>query len=98
MTEYKQDVIKRAMSLEAEDWAKGVNEIHVHGLSSMYYDKWPEDTQDGCVTDTSFNNGTIVRTKNGKVIRVIGEQLTQDKLIDLWARKNSDKARILESL
>jgi len=98
MTEYKDKVIHHAMFLEAEDWAKGVSQIHVHSLSSMYYDKWPEDTKNGSVTDTSYNNGTIVRTKNGKVIRVIGNELSGNKLIDLWARRNQEKSQILQAL
>lgn len=98
MTEYKDKVIEHAMFLEAEDWAKGVSQIHVHSLSSMYYDKWPEDTENGSVTDTSYNNGTIVRTKNGKVIRVIGKELSGNKLIDLWARRNKEKSQILQAL
>jgi len=98
MTEYKDKVIHHAMFLEAEDWAKGVSQIHVHSLSSMYYDKWPEDTKNGSVTDTSYNNGTIVRTKKGKVIRVIGNELSGNKLIDLWARRNQEKSQILQAL
>ena len=38
------------------------------------------------------------RTKNGKVIRVIGKELSGNKLIDLWARRNQEKSQILQAL
>jgi hypothetical protein len=98
MTEYKDTVIKHAMFLEAEEWARGVSQIHMHSLNSMYYDKWPEDTESGSVTDTTYNNGTIVRTKGGEIIRVIGEELLGDKLIDVWSRHNQKQAEVLQAL
>jgi len=98
MTEYRDRVIKHAMFLEADDWAKGVSEIHVHSLNSMHYDKWPEDTESGSVTDISYNNGTIVRTKGDVVIRVIGDELVGDKLIDVWSRHNKKQAEVLQAL
>jgi len=98
MTEHKDKVIRHAMLLEAEDWAKGISSIHVHSMSSMWFDKWPEDTKKGSVTDTSYNDDTIHRTKNGKLIRIIGEPLQGDSLIDAWAKANQDKAAILQDL
>ena len=98
MTEYKKQVLRHAMFLEAEEWAKCISQIHVHSLSSMYYDKWPEDTKDGSVTDISYNNGTIVRSKGSKVIRVIGEELLGDKLVDVWSRNNKEQAEVLLTL
>lgn len=98
MTEHKEKVIRHAMLLEAEDWAKGVSGIHVHSFSSMWYDNHPEDTNKGNVTDTSYNDDTIVRTKKGKVIRVFGEALEGDALIDAWAKANQDKAQVLSEL
>ena len=98
MTEYKDRVIKHAMFLEADDWAKGISQIHVHSLNSMYYDKWPEDTENGSVTDTTYNNGTIVRTKDGMVVRVIGKELIGDKLIDVLSRHNKEQSEVLLAL
>lgn len=98
MTEHRDKVIRHAMLLEAQEWAMGVSQIHVHGLASMAYDKWPEDTKDGSVTDTHYNNGTIKRTKQGNLIRVIGKELQGDQLINQWSRANQSKAEILNQL
>ena len=86
MTEHKEKVIRHAMLLEAEDWAKGVSGIHVHSFSSMWYDNHPEDTADGGVVDTTYNDGRIERSKNGKVIRVMGKRLTGDMLVDAYEK------------
>lgn len=98
MTEHKDKVIKHAMLLEAEDWSKLVEWIHVHKFDSMWYDEWPQDTKKHSVCDTKYNDGRIERTHAGKLIRVIGEKLTGDDLIDKWARANQDKAEILQAL
>lgn len=98
MTQYKNEVIRHAMLLEAEEWSKLVDWIHVHKLDSMWYDKWPKDTKKYSVCDTKYNDGTIERKQNGKVIRVIGKRLSGDDLIDKWARANQDKAEILQAL
>lgn len=51
MTQYTDEVERHGALLEAREWAKGVKDIHVHSLSSMWYDEFPEDTQEGNVTD-----------------------------------------------
>ena len=84
MTEYSEAVQKQANMLAAEEWAKGVSGIHVPSMSSMWYDDRPEDTEDGSVTDTSFNSGLIKRSKDGKVIHIFGEELTGQALVDKW--------------
>ena len=61
MTEYKKLVEKRRKMMEAEKWARGVHSIHVHQLKSMWYETRPYDMDDGSVTDTMFNDGTIQR-------------------------------------
>ena len=38
MTEYTELVIERAKEIAAEEWAKGVRAIHIHKLSSMWYE------------------------------------------------------------
>lgn len=89
MTQYDGAVEKQRLLLEAEKWAQGVKDIHVHGLSSMWYDDRPEDTADGeYVTDTAYNSGLIKRSKNGKVIHTFGEELTGELLIREYERKN----------
>ena len=37
---------------------------------------------DGGVTDVHYNDGRIERSKGGKIIRVMGERLTGQRLID----------------
>ena len=69
MTQYKNEVIRHAMLLEAEEWSKLVDWIHVHKLDSMWYDEWPKDTKKYSVCDTKYNDGTIERKQNGKVIQ-----------------------------
>tara|TARA_Y100000015_G_scaffold9311_1_gene8856 strand:- start:359 stop:544 length:186 start_codon:yes stop_codon:yes gene_type:complete len=43
--------------------------------------------KDGRVTDITYNDGRIERSKDGKVIRTFGEkQLHGDDLINQWER------------
>tara|TARA_B100000575_G_scaffold291849_1_gene298740 strand:+ start:1251 stop:1520 length:270 start_codon:yes stop_codon:yes gene_type:complete len=86
MTEYKEIVQQQANLLAAEEWAKGISGIHVHQMSSMWYDDRPEDTEDGSVTDTSYNSGVIKRSKDGNVIHIFGEELTGKALVDKWQK------------
>lgn len=87
MTQYDDRVERQRLLLEAEKWAQSVKDIHVHGLSSMWYDDRPEDTADGeYVTDTAYNSGLITRSKNGKIIHTFGEALEGDALLDSYAR------------
>lgn len=89
MTQYEGAVEKQRILLEAEKWAQGVDNIHVHGLSSMWYDNRPEDTADGeYVTDTAYNSGVIERSKNGKVIHLFGKELKGEDLIQEYLKKN----------
>ena len=89
MTQYDDRVERQRLLLEAEKWAQSVKDIHVHGLSSMWYDDRPEDTADGkYVTDTAYNSGLIERSKNGKIIHTFGEKLTGELLIREYERKN----------
>jgi len=89
MTQYEGAVEKQRLLLEAEEWARGVDNIHVHGLSSMWYDNRPEDTADGeYVTDTAYNSGLIERSKNGKIIHYFGEVLKGEDLIQEYLKKN----------
>ena len=38
MTEYTSAVERQKILIEAEKWAKEINQIHCHSLTSMYYD------------------------------------------------------------
>ena len=86
MSEHTKVVIRQAKLLLAEEWAKGVAEIHVFDTETcrMAYDTNPED---GRVTDTKYHDGRIERTKDGKLIRTFGQsQLEGDELIAQWER------------
>jgi len=88
MTEFSERVERQRILLEAEKWAKEVKDIHVHGLNSMWYDTRPEDTEGGkMVTDTAYNDGTITRTQDGKLIHIFGEKLTGEALLREYERK-----------
>jgi hypothetical protein len=88
MGQYKDKVERQRLLLEAEKWAEGVKDIHVHSMNSMWYDDKPEDTANNKnVTDTTYNSGLIKREQDGKVLRYFGEQLTGDALIDDYVRK-----------
>ena len=89
MTQYTDKVEWHGALLEAREWAKGVKDIHVHSLSSMWYDEFPEDTQDGNVTDIQYNSGIIKRFKDGKVIRTFGKMPSDDALIANWDRNTN---------
>ena len=86
MGEHREKVIRHAKLLLAEEWAKEVKSIHIFDTTecTMAYDTHPKD---GRVTDKEYMDGRIERTKNGKVIRIFGEnKLTGDELISQWER------------
>ena len=87
MSEYDEVVEKQRILLEAEEWAKGISQIHCFdaAITCMWYEEHPED---GRVTDTTYNDGRIVRTKDDQTIRVYGERLTGDALIDKYKNLN----------
>jgi hypothetical protein len=88
MGQYKDKVERQRLLLEAEKWAEGIKDIHVHSMNSMWYDDKPEDTANNKnVTDTTYNSGLIKREQDGKVLRYFGEKLTGDALIDDYVRK-----------
>ena len=86
MTQYKQEVQRQKDLLKAEEWANGVECLHIHSLNSMWYDNRPEDTADGkMVTDKTFNSGLIERTLADGTIVYFGDKLQGDELI--WKYK-----------
>tara|TARA_B100001113_G_C21109530_1_gene622538 strand:+ start:1825 stop:2103 length:279 start_codon:yes stop_codon:yes gene_type:complete len=85
MTQYDELVQYQRNKLEAEEWAKGIKQLHVFdaATTNMWYEEHPED---GRVTDVEYNDGRIERSKDGNVIRIMGEQLTGKELIDAWSK------------
>tara|TARA_B100001564_G_scaffold287158_1_gene250369 strand:- start:153 stop:428 length:276 start_codon:yes stop_codon:yes gene_type:complete len=89
MSEYDDVVERQRLLLEAEAWAKNIKSIHVHSLTSMYYET--EFTQkeievNGAVTDTEYNNGIITRHRGGKLVHTFGEQLFGEELLNSYIR------------
>ena len=90
MTQYTKDVEDHQIRMDAIEWAKGVQTIHGHSLSSMWYDTRPQDTEGGkAVTDVELNNGTIKRYQNDKLIHTFGNELKGDELAQHYLMMNS---------
>lgn len=86
MTQYDDRVQYQRDLLAAEKWAKTPKYVHIHSLDSNDYDTRPQDTKEGTVTDTAYNSGLIVRTRNGKHIHTFGTELKGAKLVDAYIR------------
>ena len=90
MGQYKDLVNKRRLLLEAEEWAKGIKDLHIHSLSSMWYDNRPEDTADGkTVTDTQYNSGLIERHCADGTTVYFGKKLEGDELLNEYTRRTA---------
>lgn len=76
MTEYIDKVMFQRQLLAAEKYVNTVQDIHMHRLTSMWYETRPEDVEEGSVTDITYMDGRIERTlHNGeKVILVEGKK------------------------
>ena len=58
MGEFDYKVQRQRVLLEAEEWADGVKSIHVHGITSMYYETAESKAdieKNGNVTDTELS-------------------------------------------
>ena len=88
MGEHTEKVVRQAKLLLAEKWADGITNIHIFDTTKtqMWYENINTE-KDGRVTDITYNDGRIERSKDGKVIRTFGEkQLHGDDLINQWER------------
>ena len=86
MTQYDDRVQYQRDLIAAEEWAETPKYIHIHSISSNHYDTRPQDTEKGTVTDTAYNSGIIVRTRNGKHIHTFGKKLKGAELVDAYIR------------
>ncbi len=86
MTEHTSAVERQRIRLEAEEWAKGLTDIHTHKLNSMWYDDRPQDTEHKMVTDIRFNSGIIERWQGGVLIHTFGKRLSGQELVDAYIR------------
>ena len=88
MTQYDEIVENQRLLLEAEEWAKIPKSVHVHRLSSMWYET--EDSKKfldkGSVTDVQYNNGIIKRQQDGKTVHIFGEEITGEELVRAYVR------------
>ena len=92
MTEYSDMIENKRKLLLAEEWAKGVQHIHVHRLKSMWYDTRPHDTDSGNVIDITYNDGTIERElKSGEIVYMIDNKLTGKELVYEWEKHNAHR-------
>ena len=90
MGQFDDRVQRQRELLAAEEWAKGVQHIHVHSLKSMWYETRPSDTDNGKVTDTIYNDGVIERRLPSGAIVYLGKKLSGDDLVSAWSRYNAD--------
>ena len=89
MGEFDYRVQRQRVLLEAEKWAEGIKSIHTHGITSMYYETKETKAdieKNGHVTDTEYNSGLIVRTRDNKEIWTFGIRKTGDDLIDAYQK------------
>jgi len=94
MTEYSDMIETKRKQLAAEEWALGIKDIHAHSLKSMWYEKWPNDTDNGGVVDTTYNDGTIERKLADGGTRIIrDETLTGQALIESWEAYNVSQSK-----
>ena len=57
MGQYEGLVERQRLLIKAEEWAIQPKDVHIHSISSMWYDDRPEDTKNGSVTDIAYNGG-----------------------------------------
>ncbi len=90
MTEHNEAVARQRLLLEAEEWATGIKDLHVHSLSSMWYDNRPQDTSEGkSVIDVHYNSGLIKRRLNDGTEVYFGKELKGDDLIYEYEKTNA---------
>ena len=92
MGEFDYRVQRQALLLEAEEWAKGIQSVQLHGLTSMWYETAESKAdieKNGYVTDTIYNSGLIKRERNGKLVCTFGLELSGDDLIDAYCKNNA---------
>lgn len=90
MTQYTAKVERHALLMEAKEWAMQIKGIHIHGLTSMWYETRPQDFEGGRkVTDTEFNCGVIKRHIDGELVHQFNSIPTDEELLDMFEKKCS---------
>lgn len=86
MTQYAEEVLKRAKAIAAEDWGKKIKEIHCHSLNSMWYEPNPVKVKTRSVMDITYNNGRITRDD----IEIVPSQYEKEALVSQWEIYNDE--------
>ena len=94
MTEFSGIVHERRMKLAAEEWGKGIKDIHCFNsdCTSVWYDKEPDENgkRDGRVIDTRYNNGKIVRRISSTGKEIILDYGSEGKtIIDMFTQSRA---------
>ena len=98
MTQYEEQVEKHRLKMEADEWGKGIKDLHAFNSdeTSMWYDKEPDENgkRDGRVIDIRFNNGIIERTisETGEKY-IIGKRMKRKELESAFSRARSSMRR-----
>ena len=88
MTEFTWAVARQKLMLEAEEWARGVVQVHIFNTDTTQvgYD-YPNPMRCGYVTDTSYNDGTVLREVHGTGAKMMfGEKLQGEALLEKYLR------------
>lgn len=88
MTEFTWKVERQRLMLEAEEWARGVVQVHIFDTNTTQvgYD-YPNPMRCGYVTDTSYNDGTVLREVHGTGAKMMfGEKLQGEALLEKYLR------------
>tara|TARA_X000000368_G_scaffold355304_1_gene296995 strand:+ start:246 stop:527 length:282 start_codon:yes stop_codon:yes gene_type:complete len=91
MTQYDEVVEHQRLLIEAEEWSWGFKSLHVHAIQSCWYEteETKKHTADGTsVTDIQYNNGVIIRSKNGKEIHRFGKAKEGEELVRSYVRNS----------
>ena len=84
MTEYKAMIERKRKQLLAEEWAKGIKEIHCHSINSMWYEPKPNVVKTKGVMDITYNDGRIERDG----VEILPSQVSGEQLINRWEQFN----------
>jgi len=83
MTEFSDIVDKQRIILKAEELRDSIENMHIHGLSSMWYDNRPQDTEGNkTVTDITYMDDRIERTLPDGTIIIMQQGLKGRKWLD----------------
>ena len=88
MTEFTWAVARQILMLVAEEGARGVVQVHIFNTDTTQvgYD-YPNPMRCGYVTDTSYNDGTVLREVHGTGAKIMfGDKLQGEALLQKYLR------------